>query len=294
MWPTAARMVNIKEHANLFFLYLLRSSSAGAPTEAATSSFMRPFSRSEHSAAAVQPKPPAPASVGSLLSPHVHIRTARRDDIPAIEGCNLKSLPENYPNSFYHNHLLQWPYLALVAEKTPIFPEDKQQDKRIVGYVLGRVEHGISPYDGTRIAERKTGHVSSLAVLDEYRRLGIGRELMEILHLQMRFRYNVDSSTLHVRCSNRAAQKLYAQSLGYRIVETVHNYYQDGADAFYMKLDFNAVEAEQQEEEEEPLQMAAVGGAGALRSPPTGFRERGLAALTQDSNGYFHLGRPAA
>jgi hypothetical protein len=27
MWPTAARMVNIKEHANLFFLYLLRSSS---------------------------------------------------------------------------------------------------------------------------------------------------------------------------------------------------------------------------------------------------------------------------
>jgi hypothetical protein len=157
--------------------------------------------------------------------------------------------------------------------------------------------------------------VSSLAVLDEYRRLGIGRELMEILHLQvsewrhdehmhqyplrvrggvsysvhacisafqphepcpylltvgssallrlipdttpssdvlvpeptnsshrntmytqMRFRYNVDSSTLHVRCSNRAAQKLYAQSLGYRIVETVHNYYQDGVSGPVMLL----------------------------------------------------------
>ena len=36
-----------------------------------------------------------------------------------------------------------------------------------------------------RTRETKTGHVSSLAVLDEYRRHGIGRELMEILHLQV-------------------------------------------------------------------------------------------------------------
>ena len=38
----------------------------------------------------------------------------------------------------------------------------------------------------SRLTARKTGHVSSLAVLDEYRRSGIGRELMEILHVQVR------------------------------------------------------------------------------------------------------------
>ena len=42
----------------------------------------------------------------------------------------------------------------------------------------------------------------------------------------MKFRYGVDSSTLHVRCSNRGAQRLYLHSLGYRVVETVKKYYQ--------------------------------------------------------------------
>jgi ribosomal protein S18 acetylase RimI-like enzyme len=36
------------------------------------------------------------------------------------------------------------------------------------------------------VIESKTGHVSSLAVSDEYRRQGIGRELMDLLHLQVR------------------------------------------------------------------------------------------------------------
>ena len=231
-----------------------------------------------------------------VAPPQVCIRTARRDDIPAIEACNLKTLPENYPNAFYHNHLLQWPYLALVAERQPP-PVSRGEGsnergegeggregagKKIVGYVLGRVEvtsaavesdeafnsllpqeadynpnlapspasssssSSVSismPLGGAAAASgafpgRKTGHVSSLAVLDDYRRLGIAKELMEILHVQMKFRYGVDCSTLHVRCSNRGAQKLYLGSLGYNVVETVQKYYQDGANAYYMKLDF--------------------------------------------------------
>jgi len=231
-----------------------------------------------------------------VAPPQVCIRTARRDDIPAIEACNLKTLPENYPNAFYHNHLLQWPYLALVAERQPP-PASRGENnnergegeggregagKKIVGYVLGRVEvtsaavesdeafNSLRPQEtdynpslapisasssssasvsvsmplgGAAAASgafpgRKTGHVSSLAVLDDYRRMGIAKELMEILHVQMKFRYGVDCSTLHVRCSNRGAQKLYLGSLGYSVVETVQRYYQDGANAYYMKLDF--------------------------------------------------------
>jgi ribosomal-protein-alanine N-acetyltransferase len=82
-----------------------------------------------------------------LPQPNVHIRAARREDIPAIESCNLKTLPENYPNSFYHNHLLQWPYLALVAEKIPVSVADLDDEKKIVGYVLGRVETPQGLYD---------------------------------------------------------------------------------------------------------------------------------------------------
>ncbi|EWM29631.1 silencing group b protein [Nannochloropsis gaditana] len=219
-----------------------------------------------------------------VAPPQVCIRTARREDIPAIEACNLKTLPENYPNAFYYNHLLQWPYLALVAER--------QTPAR------------AGAYPG-----RKTGHVSSLAVLDDFRRLGIARELMEILHVQMKFRYGVDCSTLHVRCSNRGAQKLYLNSLGYRVVETVQKYYQDGADAYYMKLNFRP-SADQhpderwQEEGEEgrEVQEALVGSngrRGRVKGPGSGgsgvigsgfsVREEETAPLTQDSRGYFHL-----
>jgi hypothetical protein len=75
----------------------------------------------------------------------------------------------------------------------------------------------------------------------------------------MRYRYHVDCSTLHVRCSNRGAQKLYLHSLGYHIVETVHQYYQDGADAYYMRLGFARDD----------------------------LRDKEAALLAQDNEGYF-------
>eukprot|EP00952_Eustigmatos_sp_NYUAD-ZCMA_P004538 20004-Eustigmatos_ZCMA.PRE.1 len=73
-----------------------------------------------------------------------------------------------------------------------------------------------------------------------------------------------------------------------------------------MRLDFNQVP---EEEEEEELEMAtAAGGAspaaagrGRQRlSPVIALKERGLAALSEDSQGYFQLyrssppGRPSA
>jgi ribosomal protein S18 acetylase RimI-like enzyme len=79
-----------------------------------------------------------------MVGHQVQIRTARREDVPAIEQCNLRTLPENYPNSFYHNHLIQWPNLALVAERVGDKLDD---DRKIVGYVLGRVENIVNPYE---------------------------------------------------------------------------------------------------------------------------------------------------
>lgn len=293
--------------------------------------------------AAASAKAAAYAGSNTLVAPpQVCIRTARREDIPYIEACNLETLPENYPNAFYHNHLLQWPYLALVAERKALAGDHDRNGgggsngghgggddggKKIVGYVLGRVEintsggppqpqafepvpqdylpgvvmppssssssspsmHRPGAFMGTI---RKTGHVSSLAVLEEYRRLGIARELMEILHVQMKFRYGVDCSTLHVRCSNRGAQKLYVNTLEYKIVETVQRYYQDGADAYYMKLDFNPQEEEMAAARQQQQQQHAMGGgrvSGSSSSSGFSVREKESALLTQDAQGYFNL-----
>ena len=38
----------------------------------------------------------------------IHIRPAKREDIPNINRCNMDNLPENYSNNFYINHLTRW------------------------------------------------------------------------------------------------------------------------------------------------------------------------------------------
>merc|ERR1711988_106435 len=57
--------------------------------------------------------PSANRSTGSLT---IRIRPATREDIAEIERCNLLTLPENYPISFYDNHVHHFKRLALVAE----------------------------------------------------------------------------------------------------------------------------------------------------------------------------------
>jgi ribosomal protein S18 acetylase RimI-like enzyme len=132
--------VLIHVRRKLIFLYLLRSSSALAS-----------ISASHKQAAGLSDATPA-------LVGHITLRVATRTDVPAIQRCNLATLPENYSSNFYVNHLRQWPDLALVAEhvlpgseenernnvrRNPFDSFDANQQasqNEIVGYVLGKVE----------------------------------------------------------------------------------------------------------------------------------------------------------
>lgn len=79
------------------------------------------------------------------------------------------------------------------------------------------------------------GHVTSLAVLPQFRRKGLAAQLMKQLHFHMEEGYNVDGVGLHVRVSNVAARKLYCEGMGYGVVDVIRGYYQDGEDAFFMR-----------------------------------------------------------
>ena len=50
--------------------------------------------------------------------PHITLRLARQRDVPSMQRCNLASLPENYNQQFFHNHMRTWPELTIVAECT--------------------------------------------------------------------------------------------------------------------------------------------------------------------------------
>jgi ribosomal protein S18 acetylase RimI-like enzyme len=220
--------------------------------------------------------------------PQITLRLARRTDVPSIQRCNLATLPENYNQQFYSNHLRDWPELVLVAEcvdnsvtngadsaraphyqgtsaKATIselynaFPGQgsAQPEPNIVAYVLGKVEERQRPVSvlddeeafrenpystrsqSTSYITERLGHVTSLAVSEDFRRQGLARDLMLQLHYHLMASYSVDSVGLHVRQSNIAAAGLY-NGFGYEETECIPNYYQDGEDAYFMKKRLSA------------------------------------------------------
>jgi ribosomal protein S18 acetylase RimI-like enzyme len=149
------------------------------------------------------------------------------------------------------------------------------------------------------------GHVTSLAVLEPYRRLGLARDLMKQLHHHMAACYTatsdnnnnnnniggggasgsgdggggVESVGLHVRQSNLAAASLY-QKFGYEITQRIPHYYQDGEDAYLMTKRLSDDTQIQQQQQQQRHGGSGVRGNiavaslfpssvfGSFRSPP--------------------------
>jgi len=207
------------------------------------------------------------ASLGPKVQQTVSVRLARREDIPGIQSANLKTLPENYATHFYRQHMMNWPQLAFVAEattvedngeysalesvhenegeKTVLVGRDygiaKQPERQVVGYVLGRMDTA-APRWPSDLRYTRQGHITSLAVLPSYRRHGLAGDLMRSVQRAMVESHQAESASLHVRVSNAAALKLYGQSLGYEVKETIPSYYADGEDGYLMRNDLTTLD----------------------------------------------------
>jgi ribosomal-protein-alanine N-acetyltransferase len=79
----------------------------------------------------------------------------------------------------------------------------------------------------------KKGHVVSRAVLEGYRRKGIGESLMKKGMDSMRDDYGAKEVYLEVRVSNEPAIRLY-EKLGFKKVKVIEGYYSDGENAYLM------------------------------------------------------------
>ncbi|MFP3319547.1 MAG: N-acetyltransferase [Acidilobus sp.] len=172
------------------------------------------------------------------------IRRATEADIDQVIEVNLRSLPENYWYGFYQYVLSEWGDLFLVAEI----------GGKIVGYMMNRVEEthdrvlmGLEnelepahkrsgPLDVFKrvfSGSARVGHVISIAVLQEYRRRGIGSALMSEALKLFEKKYDVDSVYLEVRVSNQPAINMY-EKFGFVKARIIRGYYRDGEDAYVM------------------------------------------------------------
>lgn len=135
---------------------------------------------------------------------------------------NMKTLPENYPEYFFHQLYDRYPEAFLVAEV----------NGKIVGYIMCRMESGVSSF-GLRWV--KKGHIVSVAVLPSHRRQGVATQLISQAVEAMATKYDAKEVILEVRVTNTPAISLY-QKLGFIKARNLRAYYRDGEDALLMAI----------------------------------------------------------
>ncbi len=153
------------------------------------------------------------------MSEAFEIRLFHPDDIKQVVLINQQSLPENYPEQFFlglHYHAPQAFFVASV-------------DDRVVGYIMCRIERGISGFG--RLPTKK-GHIVSVAVLNDRRNHGIGTALIAAA-MEGMIDYGASEFFLEVRKTNEAAIAIY-EKLGFRVKRVLRGYYRDGEDAYLM------------------------------------------------------------
>src|SRR5438046_9040361 len=96
-----------------------------------------------------------------------------------------------------------------------------ERESRVVGYIMCRLEFGFS--DVRRFRMVRKGHIVSVAVLPEYRRQGIGRELV-ISATKPRKLDGAEEGSLEVRTANGESVKLY-KDMAFGTVRTVYHDY---------------------------------------------------------------------
>ena len=115
-----------------------------------------------------------------------------------------------------------WPFLDLIAVLT--FPDvirlkAVDDSGKMVGFVAGDPH----PSDGF-------SWIATIGVMPEYRRRGIGRDLLRVCESQLK----TPRIRLSVRASNDGAIRLYEQE-GYHRVDVWQSYYNDGEAAIVME-----------------------------------------------------------
>ena len=141
-------------------------------------------------------------------------------DLDAVMNINRVCLPENYAPYFFLDTFNTLPEGFIVAQVLG----------QVVGYIMCRLEHGFSDLRKLRFARK--GHIVSVAVMPEFRTIGVGISLVQQALAAM-LAHHVDECYLEVRVSNYQAINLY-KKLGFQVARIIPRYYFDASDAYVM------------------------------------------------------------
>ncbi len=141
------------------------------------------------------------------------IRRAQPADIPQIVAVERIAFNDPWDERTLRESLAFYPETFFVAK----------DNGEIAGFVAGGVED---------TGEEVYGHIMNLAVAPEYRRRGIGQQLIRRLEQEYAI-LGASGIQLEVRVGNIGAQEFYRR-LGYREVFQIACYYANDEDALVM------------------------------------------------------------
>lgn len=154
----------------------------------------------------------------------LQIRPMQMEDIEQVRVIDRQSFPLPWPEHAYHFELTQNPNSRLWVVTLP----GPDGAPKVVGMVVVWM-----------IVDE--AHIATLAVHPDYRRRGIGRELL-VHTLKEALREGARTSMLEVRAGNWVAQNLY-RKFSFREVGRRRRYYQDNQeDAVLMNADLVWIE----------------------------------------------------
>jgi len=149
--------------------------------------------------------------VNIVESETYRIRHMNEGDINNVYEVERKSFPLPFGEVLIGNIFYTAPELCFIAERS----------SEIVGFLLG----GYTPIP-------KRAHILSIAVLEEHRGQGLGRQLLTYFLDSIR-KLGYQSVKLEVNIDNYKAIKLY-EEFNFKIESRIRKYYQDDSDAYLM------------------------------------------------------------
>ena len=141
----------------------------------------------------------------------VYLRGFSESDLANVYELACKTLSELYDPAIFTSIASSWPEGSIVVESS----------------------HGIQAFLLGAMTSSVQSRVLMLAVSPELQRKGVGTMLMNRF-MQASSTRGTRVVTLEVRKNNDAARRFY-EKLGFRRIDVIHNYYNDGQDAYQMQ-----------------------------------------------------------
>lgn len=148
------------------------------------------------------------------------IRRCALEDLEGVIRVNERELPEDYPYFFYKSILDNYPESFLVGISST---------GEVIAYIMWRVEKTPS-INSLKLVNK--GHLVSIAVSRDYRRLGIATALLTNSMERIK-KYKINEYVLEVRVTNYSAINLY-KKFNFSTRSIKERYYRDGENAYFM------------------------------------------------------------